>query len=79
MESPMSLKIAVHTDKYAEVAWPNGVPLPATGDSVVLAYSGGTISFVVDQRSFELTSNAANADATARITIHGHHPTPGSV
>jgi hypothetical protein len=78
-EISMKIKTTVQTDKYANVSWPDGVPLPAIGDSVVLVHAGETIEFVVDRRSFDMGTDTQSAAPMAKITIHGHHSTPGSV
>ncbi len=75
----MKIKTTVQTDKYANVPWPEGVPLPANGDNVVLLHAGETIEFMVDQRSFDVGTDSRDSAPIAQIIIHGHHATPGSV
>jgi hypothetical protein len=72
----MKLTITVDTDRYPDLPWPNGMPLPAAGDEVVVNHAGETISFVVDRCSFDLTREEQDS---ARIHIHGHHAPSGSV
>jgi len=72
----MKPNITVETEKYATVPWPDGVPLPSTGDEVVLTYSGEQISFVVDGCAFDLTEVDV---AVARIKIRGHHAPAGTI
>jgi hypothetical protein len=75
----MKIKVTVQTDKYSNVPWPQDVPLPAAGDTIALVHDGETIEFVVDQRSFDVGTDSQTSAPMAQITIHGHHPTPGSV
>jgi hypothetical protein len=75
----MKTRITVQTDKYGNLPWPDGAPLPAAGDSVVLAHEGKTIEFVVDRRSFGVETDAQQAGQMAVITIHGHSAPAGSV
>jgi hypothetical protein len=69
----MKLTISVEADRYADVPWPEGVPLPAAGDEVTLNHSGRKISFVVDGCAFDLTG------AAAYVNIRGHHAPAGSI
>jgi hypothetical protein len=75
----MKTRITVQTDKFANVPWPDGAPLPAAGDNVVLAHAGKKIEFVVDQRSFGIEADPQGAEQTTVITIHGHCAPAGSV
>jgi hypothetical protein len=75
-ENNMKLTITVETDKYANVPWPDGVPLPAAGDEVTLSRAGEQISFVVDGCAFDLTE--ADRDG-ARVTIRAHHAPAGTI
>ncbi len=72
----MRLTITVEADQYADVPWPDGVPLPAAGDEVTLNHGGKNISFVVDGCAFDLTDAERNG---ARVNIRGHHAPAGSI
>jgi hypothetical protein len=72
----MKLTVTVDTDQYAGLSWPQGVPLPASGDEVVLDHQGQRLSFVVDRCAFDLTGGDPLGP---HINIQGHHATPGSV
>jgi hypothetical protein len=69
----MKLTITVEADQYADVPWPDGVPLPAAGDEVTLNHGGRKISFVVDGCAFDLT------EAAAHVNIRGHNAPAGLV
>lgn len=75
----MNIKTTVQTDRHPNIPWPEGVPLPAAGDNVVLTHDGQTIEFLVDQCSFNVGTGSQEATRMVQITIHGHHSTPGSV
>ena len=72
----MKLTITVETDKYADVPWPDGVPLPAAGDEVRLNHAGEPLSFVVDGCAFDLTESG---QSEARVHIRGHHAPAGTI
>lgn len=72
----MKLKISASTDKFAELPWPEGIPLPPTGSCVTMMHDGQPVSFVVDRCDFELTDTSSQVGA---VRIRGHHYTPGSV
>ncbi|MEJ0038300.1 MAG: hypothetical protein WDO68_19835 [Gammaproteobacteria bacterium] len=71
----MKLKITVETDKYADVPWPQEVPLPAAGDQVILNHGGEILSITVDLCVFDFSVGPAQA----HVRIRGHHATAGSV
>ena len=72
----MNLTITVDTERYPDLPWPAGIPLPAAGDEVIVNHTGQKISFIVDRCSFDLS---AESHASARIHIYGHHAPSGSV
>ena len=75
----MKINTTVQTDRYENVPWPEGIPLPANGDNVALVHGGETIEFVVDSRSFDVGTDSQDSSPMAQITIHGHHAPRGSV
>ena len=70
----MKLKISATTDKYAELPWPEGMPLPPINSEVVMMHGGEQVSFVVDRCEFDLTDSQVGS-----IRVRGHHQTAGSV
>ena len=70
----MKLKISASTDKFAELPWPEGVPLPPANSEVVMMHDGQPVTFVVDRCEFDLTDMQVGS-----IRVRGHHQTAGSV
>ncbi|MEJ1962870.1 MAG: hypothetical protein WDO56_15495 [Gammaproteobacteria bacterium] len=75
----MKIKTIVQTDKHPNVPWPEEVPLPSAGDSIMLTHDGQTLEILVDQRTFNVGTDSQESARMVQIIIHGHHPTPGSV
>ena len=72
----MSLKISASTDRFANLPWPEDVPLPPTGSHVLMMHDGEAVTFVVDRCEFDLTDASTNG---ATVCVRGHHHTPGLV
>lgn len=72
----MKLKISASTDKFADLPWPEAVPLPPAGSQVTMIHGGQPLTFVVDQCEFDLTGISSQV---ASVCIRGHHYVPGSV
>jgi len=72
----MKLKISASTDRFAELPWPEGVPLPPVGSYVTVAHGGERVSFVVDRCEFDLTDSSSQIGT---VCVRGHEYTPGSV
>ncbi len=72
----MKLTVTVDTERYPDLSWPAGMPLPAAGDEVIVNHAGEKVSFVVDRCSFDLSVGGQDS---AQIHIQGHHATPGSI
>jgi hypothetical protein len=70
----MKLQIRASTDKFAELPWPEGIPLPPVNSEVTMMHNGSTVSFVVDRCEFDLTDAQVGS-----IWVRGHHQTAGSV
>ena len=54
----MKVSVTLEEKHAADLAWPDDVPLPERGDSVVLTYAGGVVEFVVDDRLFSIENPA---------------------
>ena len=72
----MKLKISASTDKFTDLPWPEGIPLPPAGSCVVMSHGGEQVSFVVDRCEFDLTDASSQVGT---VCVRGHHYTPGSV
>lgn len=70
----MKVKISAATDRFAELPWPEGVPLPPANSEVVMMHDGQRVTFVVDGVNFDLTDAQVGS-----IRVRGHHQTAGSV
>jgi hypothetical protein len=70
------MKISASTDKFAELPWPEGIPLPPVGSYVAMVHDGEPVSFVVDRCEFDLTDASSQVGS---VCVRGHHYTPGSV
>ena len=75
----MKINVTVETEELVDVPWPEGVPLPTTGDSVRLTHSGRVIEFVVDDRVFTVGADGGGGAAVPSILIRGHTQQAGSV
>ncbi len=51
----MRLKVSASTDRFTNLPWPEGIPLPPAGSCVVMMHDGQEVSFVVDRCEFDLT------------------------
>lgn len=72
----MRMKVSASTDRFANLPWPDGIPLPPTGSHVVMMHDGEEVTFVVDRCEFNLTDPASEAGT---VCVRGHHYIPGSV
>ena len=72
----MKLKIRASTDKFGDLPWPDGIPLPPPGSYVLMMHDGQEVSFVVDRCEFDLTDQASQLGS---VCVRGHHQTPGMV
>lgn len=72
----MTLRISASTDKFANLPWPEGIPLPPAGSHVVMMHEGEEVSFVVDRCEFDLTDVSSRGGS---VCVRGHHYTPGLV
>lgn len=72
----MKLTITVDTERFPDCPWPTGMPLPRTGDEVLVRRAGETFSCVVDRCSFDLSNSDQDS---AHIHIYGHHAPSGTV
>ena len=72
----MRLKVSASTDRFTNLPWPEGIPLPPAGSCVVMMHDGQEVSFVVDRCEFDLTDPSSEAGT---VCVRGHHYTPGSV
>lgn len=70
----MKLKISAATARFAELPWPEDVPLPPINSEVAMMHDGQRISFVVDRIDFDLTDAQLG-----RVRVFGHHQTAGLV
>lgn len=70
----MKLQIRASTDRFAELPWPDGIPLPPANSQVTMMHDGQPVSFVVDQCEFDLTDREVG-----RVWVRGHHQVAGSV
>jgi len=69
----MKLKIVVDTDKHLDIPWPDGVPIPAAGDQVLMKTSAGGIAFTVESRFFGI-GTGIDGQPGAQVRIRGKCP-----
>jgi hypothetical protein len=72
----MRLKVSASTDRYTNLPWPDGIPLPPAGSYVVMTHDGEQVTFVVDRCEFDFTDPSSGAGT---VCVRGHHYVPGSV
>jgi hypothetical protein len=72
----MKVSVTLEEKHAADLPWPDDVPLPERGDSVVLSYAGGVVEFVVDDRLFTIDAKAVGE---LSILIRGHTQPAGTV
>ena len=75
----MKIKTTIKTDKFSDVPWPEGLPLPSPGDSAQLRHAGQVVSFIVDHRDFSVGADAQSGEAMANIVIHAHSQPAGTI
>ncbi len=70
----MDISVTLESEQLV-VPWPDGVPLPESGDRVALNHAGRAIEFVVDDRLFTIAPGASR-ESSIRL-IRGHQCAAG--
>lgn len=65
----MKVSVRLGVEQQVEVLWPDDLPLPESGDIVMLNYADSMIELVVDDRRYTLDATGASASS---ILIRAH-------
>jgi hypothetical protein len=67
----MKLNVTIATETHLDVQWPDGVPLPSAGDSVVMQSGSENLSFVVQSKFFSIGIDPRDGSPATQLTIQG--------
>jgi len=66
----MRTVVTVSIESNIGVLWPEGVPLPSSGDTVLLRHNAETLAFVVESRFFSIGIDPTG-EPLATVQIRG--------
>lgn len=67
----MKTVVTVNTKTHSGIPWPDDVPLPSTGDSVILRIQEETLAFRVKGKLYSIGVDPQTLKPLALITISG--------